>query len=853
MSSSDNNPFLGFFTGMMKQFMCDSMANGSFPAALAANTRPAASSPAPLPTLPVPPALPYTSARLQPISLPAAPARHPLPSNNLSGYNTTQPMLGMAGLGIPVSGHSNNPRHRCHCVDDLSSTQISGTNTTCRAAAREHLGPTSAALQLCSHRVHGPAVRGTILNETLGTTLEQVSSVDMAGVREVKITIVVQPSQEVTYYKNYASVFGQFARDSHLLLEYTVAETTKVTTLLEMSIASMRTGPRCYMFGSLPAGPSTCLQHEQLHLQALAFINCGKLRGVSSANLRHAPEVNATVTVQELFYPPWKNLFAVPTLCIQNGRFILNYIIRYNGASFLKESPNRSLPLRHHCLTARQNCQFTEAIEMNFHDSDSDDNASDTSGGVPTDPEDDDMPVAPTLAAATVPSASQAAHTVLAFFIRMLTWVQSTAALMVPNHSQRPNNSLASSSSILPSQPVNPVGPGTHTLPTQLATLVAPPWGTSTFTLAPSGPYNDLFNRPDVTAAVYETHLASAIPPSRLANLCVLGALVLLSLISGKPPGTLTPELLQYALNDRDLGSLTPGLVDVWHPKVACVAQAMQATGPLGNLFAIPERDPQSSQCSIAHTIIFVPFIIHLKPVVSQISQRNENQYNTLVTELVHNSILGPELHGQLETGFFCSGVELQCAGGFSFFARSYPGGTKFYIANSWTSHLSDYRSLEPLLIVSQPDHRELLSTFGPLVPMVLDAKVLFTNFLQHVGTPCPALREAAKPHFDAAVFYELANINLPSFCPRMFCWATTGSPFLEPDPDANAHDPIIMHFVLPDHAFYSDNSASSASNMRQGLVSFRTCSQSDAATFEQAVDNLLLQTLNAIGKVSMF
>lgn len=78
--------------------------------------------------------------------------------------------------------------------------------------------------------------------------------------------------------------------------------------------------------------------------------------------------------------------------------------------------------------------------------------------------------------------------------------------------------------------------------------------------------------------------LASAIAPSRLADLRVLGALVSLSLISGKPPGALTPALLQYALNDRDLGSLTPGFVDVWHPKVARVARAMQAVGPLGSL-----------------------------------------------------------------------------------------------------------------------------------------------------------------------------------------------------------------------------------------------------------------------------
>ena len=57
--AQDNNPFIVFFTGMMNQFMRDSMANGSLPAALAANTPPAASSSAPLPTLPIPPALPY--------------------------------------------------------------------------------------------------------------------------------------------------------------------------------------------------------------------------------------------------------------------------------------------------------------------------------------------------------------------------------------------------------------------------------------------------------------------------------------------------------------------------------------------------------------------------------------------------------------------------------------------------------------------------------------------------------------------------------------------------------------------------------------------------------------------------
>jgi hypothetical protein len=78
--------------------------------------------------------------------------------------------------------------------------------------------------------------------------------------------------------------------------------------------------------------------------------------------------------------------------------------------------------------------------------------------------------------------------------------------------------------------------------------------------------------------------LASTIAASRLEDLRVLGALVALSLISGRPAGYVTPALLQYALNDRSLLALTPDFVAVWHPTIACVARAMQAVGPLGSL-----------------------------------------------------------------------------------------------------------------------------------------------------------------------------------------------------------------------------------------------------------------------------
>ncbi|KAJ7799856.1 hypothetical protein B0H13DRAFT_1932890 [Mycena leptocephala] len=76
------------------------------------------------------------------------PAPKPKPNQELNPRSsTTQPMLGMGGLGIPLSDHSNNPHH-CRRVEDLSLTQISKTNATRRAAAREHLGPAGAAFNL---------------------------------------------------------------------------------------------------------------------------------------------------------------------------------------------------------------------------------------------------------------------------------------------------------------------------------------------------------------------------------------------------------------------------------------------------------------------------------------------------------------------------------------------------------------------------------------------------------------------------------------------------------------------------------------------------------------------------------
>lgn len=86
----------------------------------------------------------------------------------------------------------------------------------------------------------------------------------------------------------------------------------------------MRTGPRQYVFGAIPAGPSTRLPHEVLDLQVLVYVNLGKNRGRRGAAHLRREAIPATLTLKDLFSNTYKNLYALPTLCIEDGRFVLN-------------------------------------------------------------------------------------------------------------------------------------------------------------------------------------------------------------------------------------------------------------------------------------------------------------------------------------------------------------------------------------------------------------------------------------------------------------------------------------------------------------------------------------------------
>ncbi|KAJ7631607.1 hypothetical protein DFH06DRAFT_1438745 [Mycena polygramma] len=919
-NNENNSPLFGMFTGMMSQFFREAVASGNLSAVIPgyqdSSTPPTPSQPR-LPTLAVPPAQPYTSTRS--LALPAAPTGHPLPSNIPSSLATTQPMLGISGLGISLAGHSNNSRHPR--VRDLTTSQISHTNAGRVAAANAHLGHQTRG------RRRGPAVRGASLHHGPQTTLEKVSSLDPAGVRQIQVTHVIQPYQpqrEVVYYKNLKSAHVAYLQNSELCFDYTLSEDTPVSSILQMSAENMRMGPRHYVFGPTPAGPSTRLQHETLDLQPLVFVNSAKNRGNGAAHLRRE-SIGAGLLLRELFEPTYKLLFALPTHCVENNRFILHSIVRNAGITFVESLPG-ALPRTHTCLTLRQSKQFGEAFEMDWLGDESE--HSDTSGGVPAesdmedDDEDENMPQAPPLTAATPP-----------------------VRRPLPSRAPLSSNST-STSAVTPLLPASDL----RTPPILAPATTIPAWPTTSFMPEAGGLYRDLFSRHDVTAAIYQAatdgglievdggsidecalsyvglvqacarkgdytpmlrhrrrfrilrpngdlaslgsgveseviwaalnlflrhperfcvvtdedrlslaismplRLASTIPPSRLEDMQVFGALVALALISGKGPGSLSPGLIQYCLNNRLLESLTPSFVGSWNPSLDRAARQLQAVGAQGDL--TPHRSLIAA---------------HVGVQIGAFENRSPNQHNALVHQVVHSGILGPDLVGHPEGEHFTMGLELPCANGFSFgkLARSYPGGTEFYIAHTWTAYISDFASLEPHLAVSVPSAANLGPHFGTTAN-ALDPEELFYGFLRRSGNPCTAAAfEDAKPHFHPDVIARLSEVDSVSFRPRMFCWASTGSPFIEPD--AAQTEPIQVDFVLPNDAHYAEDMSVNSSLMRQGTISFRSCSRitripmsklvelyqthpdPEAPSFEEAVECwLFLEVLNGVGKVSM-
>ncbi|KAJ7677315.1 hypothetical protein B0H17DRAFT_1139677 [Mycena rosella] len=339
--------------------------------------------------------------------------------------------------------------------------------------------------------------------------------------------------------------------------------------------------------------------------------------------------------------------------------------------------------------------------------------------------------------------------------------------------------------------------------------------------------------------------LASTISLHRLEELRVFGALIALALISGKPPGAVSPALLQYVLNDYNLDALTPSFVASWHLELEQAARQIQSLGQ--------DRDLAPFQrLFINHLNIQLYDSRELNFRFSPSLQRFCIAIRTSTTCWSSNWCMQLRL-GQIYLGIPKS---MPLVAGLTFpvqTASLLERGTEFYLVHAWTSFISNFQSLQPYLMVTNPTLIKLVSHFSTAANG-LDTEAIFYAFLQHTGNPCtPALFEGAKVHFHPDVIDRLSEIHSPAFRPRMLCWVATGSPFLEPNAAQIDTIHIDLSFLMTLTTVIICSRMTRIPISRLIELHQTTYPNADNTTFEDAVDSwLLLQLLNGIGKLSM-
>jgi hypothetical protein len=98
-----------------------------------------------------------------------------------------------------------------------------------------------------------------------------------------------------------------------------------------------------------------------------------------------------------------------------------------------------------------------------------------------------------------------------------------------------------------------------------------------------------------------------------------------------------------------------------------------------------------------------------------------------------------------------------------------------------WTSSIRGYDSVGPHLSVTPPSlsFSETMTMAGRNNVTILQR---LEKFLQGSGLPCPVLFKAAQGGFSSII--DLSQVSATSFRARVFVWAITGSPFIDPGAD---------------------------------------------------------------------
>ncbi|KAF8194813.1 hypothetical protein K438DRAFT_1968757 [Mycena galopus ATCC 62051] len=809
---------------------------------LAAATLPPAPPPSPVPVFPTRPITSYTSARAQ--VLPLSSLGHPA-SNPLSTY---QPMLGVAGLGINMNGHTNNPRMSNRGAagsSRLTAPQISQANTGRQNAISAHFPPSTNLVARGKRR--GPAIHPPTLNcGPPPSLLDTVSFINpLTGTCMIRVKFEVLPHSTLSngdfiLCRHLRTSELGFLQEHHLLHTFVLPETTSVVDLVRMGARAMQDGPGKFKFDTDNGARATrLLPHEILPLHLLSLVNKGNPRanGVSYLTARHPLTLNMTIV--EFTKPVMRSKFGHPLLSVEDTNdgphLIVRAAICRPGARFTS-SDDVSWPRTHSCLSTHHYHLIDEATEGDFEDSDSTETV--TSGGEPDGSDDDEE--------------------------ENVADVLMPMAALVPGPHELPTRRALSIRPEVPSQPLQEFG-----LPGKI-------WARP-FVPVP-GPYGAVWDAPNVLKAVYNiasngnyvrqlevqgTDLDSMVDSYK----AILGDAV----DAGDCTNVFSPvRNVRLVRADGNMLSVRPGperevlyhLSQTYfrHPERYFVPRAdgryaISTTISMSQRFLVsPARlrelkilglvlvlmllhgippDPISPalfQMAFHNTFdaLTSDFIrewypeLHLlaENWVACLESRDQAQHDALGVDIVHTGSLGPQppSHPEIKAVFW--GITAPCRGGFNMsdLFRSFPGGTERLLSEKWSSYIHDYSSIASNLDIICPSAAVIAPLMGGL-SFTVDPSEILHSFLKRSGLSCRVQFNKAKAAFHPIV--PLAKIDSPSFRPQMLTWACTGCPSVE------LANTLSIGFSTFGCIEYHPETIQRETGMANGTIVFRSCVRS--------------------------
>ncbi|KAJ3964002.1 hypothetical protein EV361DRAFT_956396 [Lentinula raphanica] len=303
--------------------------------------------------------------------------------------------------------------------------------------------------------------------------------------------------------------------------------------------------------------------------------------------------------------------------------------------------------------------------------------------------------------------------------------------------------------------------------------------------------------------------------PSKLYDLTFFGSVVGLALVHGHYPGNISPLLLIYLLNSSNLKLITKDLVMEVFP-------SLYRTLTRWNALAHTDNDLDYFQ---PH------FATYHNLQVPALYGRSESLHRSLAWTMLHNAVVGPVAIDHPYFQAFYRGLMLPCKSislNLPDVASNFCGGiNEFVLSLQETRITGDYEALrlEHTDRTSATTRIALSNAIEQAVPDWAGSgfSVIFREFLEGRGLPCPSLMEELRGRFNESIPLEKASEK--GFRMKMFCWAATGSPqiFLEGSPIevSLVDDTDSTYFSLQ-----STRAAERALLLSHGTIGFKTCTR---------------------------